>query len=277
MDNNDGRTAEVIRDLAINCTEAKWIDTDNPMAKVVKKMSGDIGTAYEVLDLEKHMPTPNRIREKVELGNAESFILYVEQFKEGASPIVFFDDVAASFGAVLDYASHDQPRWGDHAASFVLRRTPEFKAWADRHGKEMSQVAFGQFIEDHTDDILTPAGAALLDMVMTFEATKTATFKSSQRLKDGRVRFQYNEELKSDSVEIPDVIKLFIPVYIGQQARSIDARIRYRIEDGGKLKIWFDLLRWERIIQEAQEDIIAAVRVGTSLPVFIGKRNTPAK
>lgn len=276
METTEDTAPQIIRDLAIATQKPELTPTGNPMVSVVKFVTGDVGLEYKVLDLEKFMTVPSRIREKVELGDADSFILYVTEFKAEASPLIFFDDVAGAFNAVMDYSDPDAPRWGDHAASFALRHTPEWKAWAMRHGKEMSQDAFLSFMEDHADEIVSPKGGELLDIIMNFQETKSATFKNGQRFRDGSVRFQYTEEVKSDSVTIPNTFDLSLAVYVGQQPRPMEARIRYAVKEG-KLNLWFDLLRWERIVREAQMDMISAVRVGTSLPVFLGKRNPLTK
>lgn len=276
METTESNAPEIIRDLAIQAQKPEVVDTPNPMVKVVKVSTGAVGFTYNLLDLEKSMPAPSRIREKVEFGDAESFILYITEFQADATPLVFFDDAAGAFNAVMDYSDPGTPRWGDHAASFALRHAPEWKAWAARHGKPMSQDDFLSFMEDHADEIVSPKGGELLDIIMNFQETKSATFKNGQRFRDGSVRFQYTEEVKSESVSIPNTFDLSLAVYVGQQPRPMEARIRYAVKEG-KLNLWFDLLRWERIVRDAQMDMISAVRVGTSLPVFLGKRNPLAK
>lgn len=258
--------ATVIRDLASQQVQAP-ID----VAPNVKLVFRPEGIQIEEVDLEQYQTAPNSIREQMSFHDPESFIGYVNEFKLDGKALLLFDDEAATFTCVFGFSEPGKPTWGKHVARMTLRHSDEWKVWDGHNKKASGQLAFGRFIEENSLDIVQPDGATLLELVMAFEATKTAAFKSSQRLKDGRVQFQYTEDIQTGAVEIPESITLGIPVYLGQPKRQIKLRFRYRIEES-KLQIWYEIAQRERLLRAAAEDVISAVRVGTELQVMCGKR-----
>lgn len=50
---------------------------------------------------------------------------------------------------------------------------------------------------------------------------------------------------------VPEVFALGVPVFEGGDRYRVEARLRYRIAEGGKLTMWYDLLRPHKIIEDA--------------------------
>lgn len=266
----DTRTAEVVRDLALQNAEIKTY-TDAEVGLSVAKIGGQIVDLFQF----EHRDEPIRNKEKIELQDADSFIAYLEKFKSPDSA-VFFNNDSCSFLAVVDFSSPDMPSWGDHTATFAPRLSEEWNLWFGKNGRFEAQVPFGRFIEENNIDVLTPDAATLLEMVMTFEATKSISFREASRLKNGQVQLTWVEDIKTGSIDIPDSIIIKIPVFYGQKPREIQLRFRYNINEQ-KLQLAYDFVRPERVKNEAAAEIVQLVRAETGLPVHMGKRNPLGK
>lgn len=272
---NEGNTAEVIRDLA---SAAAYIQTvaDAQAGIYAAKMSQSGGGSV-LVDLKpfEHRLKPQRTRETVKLHDTDSLLAYVSDFKSVGSRI-FFDQDRVEFVAVLDYPTEDETAWGEHVASMALRHSEEWKLWHPRSGKLYGQSGFGRFIEENIIDVVSPDGATLLEMVMTFEATKSLSFREATKLKNGMVQFSWVEDIKTGNIDIPDTITIKIPVFLGQAPREIQLRFRYTIQEQ-KLQLAYEFVRPERIVNEAAAEIVSRIRKESGLPVHLGSRLPLAK
>ncbi|WP_010322997.1 DUF2303 family protein [Marinobacterium stanieri] len=228
----------------INAVTAKKIDPSDEFAVVPE--------GYQVEDLQEFKGAPRRIKTTIELRSAQSFCDYVSRFAdEGAT--VFCDLKGQRFTAVLDYHENaDSPAWSGHKATYTCPIDSRWKTWTSRNGKPMSQVEFAQFIEDNLPDIVKPEGADMLTVSRTLQAKKKVEFNSDQNLSNGDIQFTYNETTNGSAgnIEIPQEFVLGIPVYEGGAKYEVIARLRYRISEG-KLSMWYDLVRPERMEEDA--------------------------
>lgn len=219
----------------------------------------------QLQSLEGFLLAPVSIRGDLHVYDAASLVNYVQRFKDGDT-IVFADKVGRSFTAVLDYHGVDAPRWGRHRAVLVARQTEAWKRWTDADGKRMNQADMAQFIEDNIPDIAMPPGAELVEVARNLEAKKDVIFLSTQRPQNGSVNFHYQEtvqgSMRGGDLAIPEQFILGLTPFEGCSPYKVTARLRYRIESGGKLAIWFDLLRVADIIEEAFSEIAEDVKEG---------------
>lgn len=237
----------------INAFNAKKVEQNDEFAVVPG--------GYYVEDLQQFKDAPRRIKERIELRSAQSFCDYVARFAaKGAS--VFCDLKGQSFTAVLDYhADQDNPAWAGHKATYTCPIDSRWKVWTSRNGKQMNQVEFAQFIEDNLPDIVEPNGADMLTVSRTLQAKKKVEFKSDQNLSNGDIQFTYNETTNGSAgnIEIPQEFTLGIPVYEGGAKYSVTARLRYRISEG-KLAMWYDLVRPERMEEDAFKETASGIK-----------------
>lgn len=236
-----------------------------------------VGANGETWNMEGYLPRPVMRRAEVVVHDATSFGQYVNRFKEDAT-VIFADKVARAFVAVLDY--HEPgvdglARWGRHRVSLPLRHTPSWQIWTGKHGVKMTQTDFAQFLEDNMPDIADPPGAQIVEIARSLEAKKAVTFQSQIRMEDGSHKFTYAEDVqgsaKSGSLQIPATFTLGLVPFEGADKYKVTARFRYRL-DGGKLALWFDLVRTEDVLDAAvadEQDTIAAM-VGKDTPILAG-------
>jgi uncharacterized protein YfdQ (DUF2303 family) len=222
--------------------------------------------SYEIEDLAEYHERPPRLAQLVKLHTTADLVDYCSHFGQPARSIIFADRDRGCYTAVFDY--HDGPIIAArllHRAQVTLRHTPAWKAWTAKNGKPFEQADFAQFVEDHMTEIGQPSGAALLEMVRTFEAKKEITYSSAQRQGDGQVLFTYNEVVNGPpvgKVSMPTELKLVLKPFEGSIEYPVTARMRWRIPSG-KLTLWYDLLRADDVLDAAFADETQRVKNGT--------------
>lgn len=214
--------------------------------------------------LEQMLPAPHHCKARVCLHDAQSFSDYVNEYGDEAS-VIFSDIESSNFTAVLDYhISTDEPRHGFHVAVYAPTTTPEWSAWVNKSGVKMSQEDFSLFIEDNSDEIQKPNSAEMLEIASSLRADISTTFRSAQRLDNGQVQFTYNENINgtagaSGQLQIPQEIEVIMTPFQGGPSYTRTARFRYRIKDG-QLIMWYDLVRPQRVREEAMADTLKTIQ-----------------
>lgn len=247
------------------------------------------GWALKEIDVEKTLDRPSRKRGTVVLDDVPSFIALVNREKT-AETLVFAKQNPPGFIAVFNgnQAAAGCPStmpnagWGDHRATYSCPLSDEWKTWVGHDGKRMTQADFAQFMEDNLPDIAEPAGAVMLEVSRTLEAKKAVNFASAIRLSDGSQQFTYEEQIdgtaQKGQLKIPERFAIGIPVFQGSPEKwRIDARLRYRIEGGGKLAMWFDLERIHKVLDEAFAAVRGQIQEGVSLTALMGSPYTQGR
>ena len=229
---------------------------------------------YKLESLEDFMPRPLRVRQEVDLHDADSFIGYVNEFGDLELSRIFFDQEHERFQVIIDYhAANGVPGWCDHVAAFATRRSEEFKVWIAQNKKQMTQVDFARFLEENLPDIVEPEGATLLEIALTFWAKKDVEFSSGVRLQNGQIQFTYNEVVRGSAqkgtLDMPEQFVLGIPIHIGGPAYRIPVRFRWRLQEG-KAVFWYEIVRPHRFIEDALKEIRERIGRETGLDVLAG-------
>jgi uncharacterized protein YfdQ (DUF2303 family) len=222
---------------------------------------------------------PHRKKGTVTVHDAASFVEYYTLFCDEHSR-VFADESRSSVLAILDYhgAGENAPRWGQHRIQLTLQKSKEWEAWVGANGSKFIQSDFALFVEDNAPDIERPAAATMLELASSLQATIEANFESGIRLQNGQVQLTYKEQVNgtfgANKFTVPESFTIRIPVYIGSAAQEIKARLRFR-PHGGKLSIWYDLLRPEQYAKEAFTEMLAVIEKGLPQTKII--RGVPAQ
>lgn len=230
----------------------------------------------EIVSLEEYLDDPRRKRSRVTIRDVESFIAYLKRFAEPHT-VVFANLPNFVFTGVVDYheeGTSGRAQWCDHVVTFTLAKTPEWIRWNDSNKKKMNQWEMAQFLEDNVPNIAQPPGALIVEIARSLDAKKSITFASSVRLESGEHQLTYHETIngtaKGGSVQIPESFTLGIKPFEGSDAYQLDARFRYRIEGGGALALWYDLLRPERVLEDAFREAQKKIDDAIDAPVFAG-------
>ena len=237
----------------------------------------------KVEDLERLLPHPVRKRNTVSIDRADSFIRYVKAHQITGATAIYQGSTSAGdlqFKAIIDdheTGDKGQANWQQHKVYFTPKLSREWCIWNKSNECDISQEQFAQFIERNMPDIADPAGSTLLEIVRTLESKKNVNFRSGIRLDNGDFSIQYEETStakagEKGTLDIPQTIILSIPVYEGGAPYAIEARFRYRINEG-RLRMWYELVRIQDIRDHADKSISEEITGGlTGIPLYHGSK-----
>jgi uncharacterized protein YfdQ (DUF2303 family) len=223
------------------------------------------GSTYQSLGDETIRKTPYRKQGTTIMRDAASFIRLVQEQSEPNTRIYATMKPARFLAVINDHgpgASGQQFR--DYRIDFTVPPSVEWTTWTEKDRRDMSQLAFAEFLEDNLPDITVPNGTDLMALVLAFEQTRNASFRSVQRLKDGSVDFAWVDEADKygNSIKMPDKITLSIPVFENDGAVDIDARLKYRVKDGS-LTLRYELVRPHKVLESEFREVWR--RIGVAL------------
>lgn len=239
------------------------------------------GRELRELEIEKYLPQPRRKTGGVAFARADSFCPYVTRHSAPATDgraTLWADIDRLTVIAILNDHGDDGSRgWRDHRATLQLKATPAWKAWTALDREQLPQVAFAEFIEERITEIAEPSGADLLTIARSFQATKSADFRSDVRLDTGQVQLVWAETIEGKAggagakgnIEIPSTFTLVMSPFEGYEPVTITARLRYRIREG-TLTLGFHLDRLEDVVRDAFGQVAAEIETGTGIAVWYG-------
>lgn len=232
-------------------------------------------------NLSDYLPDrPDRKRVKVSLNSVESFVAYVNEHKSAHTRIFArMTDAPYTMTAAIDYhetGPDGKPEYVTHIVVLTLQETDEWKRWFGNNQKHFEQVEFAYFIEDNLIDIVEPESATLMEVALSLQASSDGRFTSASRLQDGATHFEFKADIQAKagqdgSLEIPEKFKLYIPVFRGVPEKEIEAHFRYRLnKNNGDLKLFYQLIRPQKMVDTMVETAMAQVKDGVDLPIFDG-------
>lgn len=234
---------------------------------------------WTVESVSQFLPLPDRIKQKVTLLTLESLVAYVTSYI-GASTVIFANEGEATYDVAFDYHSSEDRTRGEctHVASYECPKSDPWKIWNASSGKGMSQVDFAKFIEANLIDIVKPASADMLQVVLKLQVKKNVKFSTDLQLGNGQTKLVYDEDIRGTTsvgdLTIPDVFQLGIPVFIDGIGYKLDARLRYQLGEGGKLLMWYELVRPLDVYRAAIKAVSDSLRKQLEeVLFFIGKRS----
>lgn len=213
------------------------------------------------------LAAPKLLKQAITVLTPNALLDYWEKFATDHS-VMFVDVQNGKFHVVLDYhQSPESPAWGYHTVTYQCPQTPEWKKWTHFSGEKMNQVQFAFFIEENAPEIIAPSSAEMLEVATTLQAKNKVSFTSAIKLENGETQFQYVENMdekagSNGQLTVPSLIKLAVKPLQGEPAYSMEARFRYRIDKEGGLLMWYDLIRPERIFEDAVNDVMARIKGG---------------
>lgn len=276
MDLNETRSEVIANDALAACNQATRFVGNTPVVVLPE--------GFKAERLEYLLAAPTRKRGTTVLNDADSFIAVVLDQK-GDNTRLYSTINPPTFTAVFNHHAAGAG-WGDHKAQYNAPISPEWGAWGDADGKRMNQVDMARFIEANMVDIVylqpnpeqrhpgSPDGATFLEICHTLEAKKKVNFKSSVRLPDGSTQFTYDEDVSGSAVNgtmaIPEQFTIGVPVFENGEKWMVDVRFRYRIEEGGRLTMWLELVRPHKTIETAVKELREQIGTKTGLTVLNG-------
>lgn len=238
-------------------------------------------------------PLPEFIEQFVRLDDAESFIAYVKQFSTHTTRIFASNpnlgEVAkgtnggASFTAIIDYHQGGKDQQAgriSHLALYPLPLSIEFRTWLGNSGNKLKQDDFIKFVEANSPDIISPDSASLMELVLNFESTTTASFQSKINRVSGGRTLHFQEEVTQGApnigkMTVPEYMELCMPIFEGGSLFSLRARMEYK-SNGGSLAITYYLQRPHEIFRKALLTMREEIAHALEIPVLTGSVNLAA-
>ncbi|MCQ6250873.1 DUF2303 family protein [Streptomyces malaysiensis] len=226
---------------------------------------------------DKHRDTPARKTGTTTVRDATSFLAYYEKHHDDATE-VYADADRLTITAVLDAHQTDAARWGQHRLHLALRKTDAWQQWMVSDGQLMKQDEFAEFLEDHLPELLEPAAATMLEIAQSIQGATKAEFQSGTRLQTGERQFKFVETVSAKAgqkgeLTIPEQFTIGLVPFEGSEGYRLTARLRYRIESGGSLRMGYKLERPADILRTAFGDVREGIEEQLATAVMNG---TPA-
>jgi len=233
----------------------------------------------------QHLPAIDalltHVKQNVAAYDAKAFIDYVNRFKQTMAHVtdtdrplpkttIFANPQTAALKAIIDYHTNVWPDHCHHAIEFAVPRSEQWNRWSSIDGKALPQIAFAEFIEENTADIVEPAAATFLDLVTGLQAKKAVSFESGVRLQDGSNQLVFAESIEAKgrgTMTIPSEFAIGVPVFLNGEAYKVKCLLRYRIHEGA-LTFTVKIHRRQFLEHTAFGDVCEVVAAGTELPVM---------
>lgn len=284
MDANQQNIAETLANEMKEPVILLQMGDKNHLNIVAHPKNWDVTT----LDLEKHLEAPFRKKGQITIADVDSYIEYSKRYGSLSNCNIYLDVNYEQFkvratSIFNDHADGDGlPGWRDHRAIFIPRFSKEWNTWIGKTGSAnaMSQFDFANFLENNIGDIASPTGSNLpsgsdvLTFVSKLEETRKVKFGSAVNLQNGTVQFEFIEDGDNATKGKLEMFKRFAigirPLFQGT-AYQIEANLRYRIDrNTGEIKFWYELQRPDRVLEDASNEVIEAIRTKTGFPVIFG-------
>jgi len=222
---------------------------------------------YRVESLEQFQAAPDRTKGKTKVSRVASLIAYSQRFnwpvEMAAHAYLSSRSLVVTYNAnhpmfdTSEITEAGGPGWGDHVCDFTASIDPTFQLWISACKDGMGQVALARFLEERVRDVVKPAGAEIMDLVLNFDAAKSSTFKSSTRLQNGDRQFLWTEETRgTGAITVPEEISIYSPVLDGGEHKITQIKLRYRIDEG-RLVFRLEILDLDQILRAAFQAEIA--------------------
>lgn len=229
---------------------------------------------YQVACVEHLLANPARKTGLPQFQRQQSFCQYVNDQKTEASRL--YVPTATSILVVFNHhGTNSQAGWGDHKATLTLTHTQEWKTWAQFNNSKRVQRDFAQFIEDNSEDVATPTGAELLELIRTIKTSTNleCTGEIDDKGDTASGGFIIQTKTKAGAkqeLELPGEFLLMIAPYEGSAKLPVLARLRIEACPP-KLSLWYELLKVQKIEKKALEDIVAAIEVAVDMTAWFGQ------
>jgi len=280
---------EKIVAMAVAGTEPTFIQ---PSVDGLTALALPPGYQVKEFDLQHLLPAPRRKQARVQVDNADSFILYWAQYSASESRI-FANGAVGQLGfvAILDYHQPQGPAgWREHIVQYPLRHTVEWERWTSKEGasNRMDQETFAQFLEDNAIDIVGegkdgfPTAATMLEVAREIEVRKDVHFNGSVRLSNGKTQLNYTEDVAAAAgkgqFSIPEQFKIRIQPFLGSAMEDVICNLRFRLHaQSGKVNFWYELVRPHKVIERAFQSVVQKIKNECGTEIFFGTAPVPTK
>lgn len=274
-DDTADQTPVVVADLqrrADAATPPQPFDLTPEKSVVVRTLRND--ERVDTTDLERLLDQPRRPRGSAVLTEPNDFAAYVARLHTASTTVWADQDHSQVTATFNDHANGYTAGWRDHEAVLRLKRDEDWKAWIRRDNSLMTQEDFAEHLEDRAHTIVNPDTATMLEVALTFQTRRNASFSRGARLDSGDVQLAWSEETTakagaSGRLEVPAEFTIAVAPFVGLPATEVTARLRWRIREG-QLGIGYRLDRPDLVERQAFADVRQMLADALDAPVLLG-------
>jgi uncharacterized protein YfdQ (DUF2303 family) len=270
MNSTDQNTANMAETIVREARKPFLLDTKSP--DYIKHVAVPSGYSLQTIDDEAKQEYPRYKMGSANVSDVASFLAYIDAHRNENTRVWCLLDPLNSvltFQAVLDDHGGVMPGWRAHRAVFAPAHSVEWGRWtAQAQAGLTEQLIFAHFIESNQEDIASgegmPTSLQMLQMASEFEASADKRIRSHSRLQSGGVSLEYVDQDNAETIQkmrMFDSFSLGIPVFRGEAAYRVTAKLRYRI-NSGSVKFAIELLRQDKVAEAASRDLVAKVQEG---------------
>ncbi len=254
------------------------------------------GTA-KLADLQSLITWVNRFK-------GETSALFANPDMEAPTLTCIADYHAAGAVDVTAATGDSSARHCHHRAIYDFPLSDEWKAWMGVSGEPLKKDDLGEFIEAQAKDIMDPSPAILkgsasnknqpwenrlietaqkiegrygqlkqlLAMSKQFQVHETSNLTVKTNRDSGEQEIQFVNEHKAPDgkpLQIPNLIIIAIPVFMGGAPYRMPVRFRYR-KLGGEVRFILSIYNPEKAFEAAFKEAVEEATDKTSLPTFMG-------
>ena len=215
---------------------------------------------------------PVAFSRKATLKSETGLIRYIERMSQSPSlnPALFFEPKSGQFEAVFDDPSFNPIGWGNDRCVFTMERHRILKQWLPFLAGYAAQSEWIEFLDDRSDDFVSPSPADMISLVRNFRATKSAEFHHVEHDDNGDVDLGYSTNTVPDaSIQVPTDIEIRIPFWEGGDRVTISGRFRYKVA-GGRLVIRIHLKGLDDLLEADAMAVVGRVEKATGLVCIEG-------
>jgi uncharacterized protein YfdQ (DUF2303 family) len=235
----------------------------------------------EISRFDEHRITPHRHHNvKLKAADVDSFVGLVKHYQPLPRVLHFLPEHLRMV-CVLNHSAGETPNWHDATISWQLHLDPFLKSWKDMDGKWISQTALLELLEERIEDVVQntdatqalppgPSQSQLMSVVSDLRITTDSTFTSKKDLANGNYVFQSSRNDKPE-VEVPSLFYVGLPFFEGDSKAHFlfPIRLRYRLQEGGKLVFQLVFHNWDKIRLAAWDGVTTTVKGPLAdLPAF---------
>lgn len=272
-----GSETQAIIDLASQITPVEIASQSH-----IKRVALPPGWNLKENDDAKLLATPPRKIGSVSLHDADSYIAYINRHKIAEQSTTYvnadYSNSAVAFKCILNdhAAANDGQQWRDYHAIYNPKKSVEWTRWIEKNNQRLTQFEFASLLEENLQDIAAaqgfPTGTELLEMALSFQATQDMRYKSAIRIQSGGINMSFVQDDDAGTLQTMKVfekIAIGIPVFRNGDAYQMTARLRYRVTEG-MLRFWYELVRPDKILEDAVEKMIDRIKTETEIPLYFG-------
>ena len=289
MDNNEN-TVVAVKDIVEKYFEPRVVPVEGTKGLLIAP--GGMSVAHVKRFIDDERTTPETLKGSTTLHNCQSFIDFVNRYKDDTSAI-FYNQDKQEVTCIFDCATKNNTSFEQHKADYAFPFSDELKEWKEHNGDVMTQIDFAFFIEKNVLDLADPDKtaesealkeirlrigghfAAVSKMVelsrgISIHSDERATVKYDPNTGESTVDFSSEHtDATGEKVKVPNMFLIVIPILKGGKSYQLPCRLRHRLKNG-QIIWWYEVIDLDKAIAAAIDEELNKIKEDIALPVFYG-------